>query len=791
VPSGTNVTALAPQITVSEGASVDPPSGVARDFTKPQTYTVTGRNGARKVFTVTVNSTPLSSRKDIVTFALPNSTTTIRSGTAVTVCVPDTTSVQSLTPTFTLSPFATAAPPSGTSLNLSNSQKITVTAQDGSAQVYTIAAAKAKDVSTLTWNSSVSGKWSDASKWQSLANTAPDPAGRADYILNFNAAGKYDVTNDLRQGFQLNQLNLGTGQGQNIKIDGNSLAFTPNPAAGIAPAIQVTSVGQRAVITTPIDLTGDVAVNMSLVSEVTLEGLISGDGRLVLNSTDPNPQNDNYHYMACRLRVDGKGNTYRGGTVIRSGRFMLFSNDRGLGTGPVTLHENGRIWIVIAQKITNPLISFGGMVEGDSSWNAPVTLNGNLRVTGRMTFHETGGGLTGPGGLTMVGAGGPWGWVNAGETKLYGANTYAGPTTVVRGTLSLKRAAALYGGDMSKWTAANISVRAPATLRISVGGRDEFTGEQVGTLLKNLTTGINSNGLMGGSFFCIDTANATGAITISTVIADSRGPGGGWFFFKKAGVGTLELTGDNTYTGQTFLEGGTLIVSSLNSVSGGRPASCLGAPTTPEAGAIELASDCGLTYTGKGEVTDRILDLTGNHPQTVTLDQSGSGQLKFTSDFVFTGFGHNKTIILNGSTAGTGEIAGNIADPYDRAGKSTTALTKSGAGTWILSGANTYTGPTRVTQCTLSLANARSLGDKTDVSISEGAMLDLNFKGEMRIRKLILDGRPQPAGSYSAANTPRFIKGTGVLRNEDWLAPLGGIGSRNRKVEELQVTQGK
>ena len=65
---------------------------------------------------------------------------------------------------------------------------------------------------------------------------------------------------------------------------------------------------------------------------------------------------------------------------------------------------------------------------------------------------------------------------------------------------------------------------------------------------------------------------------------------------------------------------------------------------------------------------------------------------------------------------------------------------------------------------TLSFTNAKGLGDKADVSVAAGATLALNFKGEMRISKLTLDGKPQPAGTYSAATTPDFIKGDGVLK---------------------------
>jgi autotransporter-associated beta strand protein len=159
------------------------------------------------------------------------------------------------------------------------------------------------------------------------------------------------------------------------------------------------------------------------------------------------------------------------------------------------------------------------------------------------------------------------------------------------------------------------------------------------------------------------------------------------------------------------------------------------------------------------------MNLVGKN-STMTFNQSGSGLLKLTSDLWISGYGSNKIIALTGDTAGTGEFASSIANPYDREGQATTSLTKSGKGTWALSGTNSYTGPTTVKQGTPSLANPRSLSDKTEVSLAEGAMLELNFKGEIRISKLYLDGKLQPAGTYSAANAPQFIKGKGVLKNQ-------------------------
>ncbi|GHU69552.1 hypothetical protein FACS189450_02630 [Spirochaetia bacterium] len=54
LPQGTDVTNLAPLITVSEKASVSPASGVARDFSDSVTYTVTAEDGTTKDYIVIV-----------------------------------------------------------------------------------------------------------------------------------------------------------------------------------------------------------------------------------------------------------------------------------------------------------------------------------------------------------------------------------------------------------------------------------------------------------------------------------------------------------------------------------------------------------------------------------------------------------------------------------------------------------------------------------------------------------------------------------------------------------------
>ena len=370
-------------------------------------------------------------------------------------------------------------------------------------------------------------------------------------------------------------------------------------------------------------------------------------------------------------------------------------------------------------------------------------------------------GISGPGGFTMTGQRVDHG-IKCGSVKLSGRNTYTGVTKIEMGLMEVM--SSLYNNEPARWTPANIIVNGAAgELRLHVGGAGEFTAEQAGTMLKNITTGVNHNGLMAGATFGMDTTKATTVQELSGTITDSKGPGGGSVSIKKCGAGILRLSGANTHSGQTIITGGTLSVDSLNSVVKGKASSSLGAPKNDADAEIMISGGSTLVYTGKGETTDRNLNLPGGG-DTITLDQSGTGLLKLTNSFVMSGYGENKTIVLAGSSAGTGELAFNIDNVYDRKDKATTSITKSGTGTWTLSDTNTYTGPTTVKQGTLSFTNAKGLSDKADVSVSDGATLALNFKGEMHISKLTLDGKPQPAGSYSAASAPKFIKGEGTLK---------------------------
>jgi len=85
-----------------------------------------------------------------------------------------------------------------------------------------------------------------------------------------------------------------------------------------------------------------------------------------------------------------------------------------------------------------------------------------------------------------------------------------------------------------------------------------------------------------------------------------------------------------------------------------------------------------------------VINLAGTSGGAI-LDQSGTGNLKFTSAMTATGVGA-KAITLQGATAGTGELAGAISD----LGGNVISLNKYGSGDWTLSGNNSYSGATTV-----------------------------------------------------------------------------------------------
>ncbi|CAE7291981.1 unnamed protein product [Symbiodinium microadriaticum] len=138
VQNETDLTALVPTITVSNGAAIDPASGVAGDFSDAVVYTVTAEDEtAQQEWTVTVTEEekPKSSETDILTFSFVEQTSPAVINTenhTISIQVKFETDLSSLTPSLSVSDGATYFPTGA--LDFNQDVIITVTAEDGSTQ---------------------------------------------------------------------------------------------------------------------------------------------------------------------------------------------------------------------------------------------------------------------------------------------------------------------------------------------------------------------------------------------------------------------------------------------------------------------------------------------------------------------------------------------------------------------------------------------------------------------------------------------------------------------------------
>lgn len=453
--------------------------------------------------------------------------------------------------------------------------------------------------------------------------------------------------------------------------------------------------------------------------------------------------------------------------------------------------------------------TFGVVFGGDSTIGNPITILGNITLSAPFGFLESqgdvslgstlrtitlfedtdvclGGTISGTGGLTFVA-----------ETPSFEpvvemcgpGNTYSGLTTVGNGValyihkddgavainddLQINDGALVVIDDIGSST-----MQIAPTVDLTVNGNGEllfggFDSNFAQTFRSINGDGFITNGDPGAGTF--DLTLSVGSGNFSGVIGEDSGAGS--IILRKTGSGTLTLSGTNTYTGGTEAVGGTLRLEN-NRALGTSPVTGLGgrldlADTLKISNALALQANTTVNVSTGSARYDGVISQTGN---TFALTKSGAGTLVLTGNNTSTGRTIiNAGVLRIGAGGTTGSVSGNIVNNtsliFNRSNASTYAgvisgpgaVTKSGAGRLIFTGANTFTGLTTVSSGELRLQRTGTPSLAGNLTVASGASVTNSSANRLSATSTLnLNGAFLLQGTDQRAGT---LKGSGIISN--------------------------
>jgi autotransporter-associated beta strand protein len=520
----------------------------------------------------------------------------------------------------------------------------------------------------------------------------------------------------------------------------------------------------------------DIDGRTSTISQVLQQG--TGSGGLTLLSTNG----------GGTLTLSGN-NAYTGATTLNAGTLQI-GHANALGTsgnitfGGGTLQYGSGITTDLSSRLKN---SASAIIVDTNAHN--VTFASAIDSTNSN-------------GLTKIGTG---------NLTLNAANTFNGATSVNNGILVLGNALALQNSalDTTASVAGNstVGLRAPTTT-LTLGG---LTGSKDLASLFTTTS---------GNYSSVTSLTLNPGIGVTNSYSGNIANGAAGMTLIKTGAGTQILSGNNSYTGVTTFNAGTLQIGHANALGtsgnitfgGGtlqygsgittdlssrlkNSASAIIVDTNANnvtfASAIDSSNSGGLTKTGSGTLT---LSATNTYTGSTTISAGnltllGGNALSNTESVILAiaaGVGLNIDaseqiggLQGGGATGGIVTIAANQTLTVNQQSDQTFAgviagsgaLTKSGTGALILSGNNTYSGSTIVTAGTLQTSGATGLGASVNFNTSSTSSLVIN--GATSTTNFNISNIP-PNGTSATVNlsgsdtltvSTNFIVGAGTNAN--------------------------
>lgn len=423
----------------------------------------------------------------------------------------------------------------------------------------------------------------------------------------------------------------------------------------------------------------------------------------------------------------GNGNTDLGDIEIQSGALTFVGNvNLGRSNSNLVINPSTTLDFFAVNNTNSPLVKNIFITNGTittssgTTWlNTPITFDTALTLGGAANTLVSNTITSGTGSLTKTGAG---------TVTLYAANSFSGGTANNGGIINVQNAGALGTGV--------VTITAPASsqaTRIDLGNGVNFTNHVV-TVGRN--TGFNGVIYVPGAN---DVATNSGSITCNT---GNNPSGAGGHLCGPAGPnGMLHVLGPIIQGSDT-----PAIRNGFVRVYGGGS----GSGFIINQGNVSLGAANGVNPSASltlAASAATVFDLNG-------FNQTLAGLTRGTT---------NLTIVTNNSAA-LSTLTLNIAADQTFGGllAGKLALVKSGPNIYTLTNANTYTGNTTVNAGTLVIQQP-TIATNSTVSVSNSAVLQLDFSVTNTVGALVIGGTNQAPGLYSATTSAPYLAGIGYL----------------------------